>query len=40
VSNYLKRLENAEFEAFDPKLQRRDGLLALQIWWNYCKMRF
>ena len=40
MSNYLKRLEKARFEAFDPTLQRRDGLLALQVWWNYYRMQF
>ncbi|KAF9533111.1 isoprenoid synthase domain-containing protein [Crepidotus variabilis] len=32
VSNYLKRLEQSGFNAFDPKLQRRDGWLPLQMW--------
>lgn len=33
VSNYLRRLEKAGFDAFDPRLQRRDGLIAWQMWW-------
>ncbi|KDR82829.1 hypothetical protein GALMADRAFT_220830 [Galerina marginata CBS 339.88] len=35
VSNYLKRLEKAGFDAFDPKLQARDGLLAWQMWTSF-----
>ncbi|KAF8967161.1 isoprenoid synthase domain-containing protein [Flammula alnicola] len=38
VSNYLQRLEKAGFDAFDGKLQQRDGLLAWQMWLaNYKK---
>ncbi|KAF8158159.1 isoprenoid synthase domain-containing protein [Crassisporium funariophilum] len=40
VSNYLKRLEKAGFDPFDPKLQRRDGLVALQIWKSYFTNQF
>ncbi|KAF8903159.1 Squalene/phytoene synthase, partial [Gymnopilus junonius] len=39
VSNYLKRLEKANFDAFDPKLQARDGLLAWQMWRSFSKRR-
>lgn len=39
VINYLSRLENAGFNAFDPKLERRDGFLAWQMWMAYCRRR-
>ncbi|KJA21185.1 hypothetical protein HYPSUDRAFT_165987 [Hypholoma sublateritium FD-334 SS-4] len=40
VINYLRRLENAGFNAFDPKLERRDGFLAWQMWMAYYRRRF
>lgn len=40
VINYLRRLEDAGFNAFDPKLERRDGFLAWQMWMAYYKRRF
>ncbi|KAH9480434.1 NADH dehydrogenase (ubiquinone) complex I, assembly factor 6 [Psilocybe cubensis] len=40
VSNYLSRLEKAGFNAFDAKLERRDGLLAWQIWTSFYKKQF
>ncbi|KAF9556745.1 hypothetical protein CPC08DRAFT_76458 [Agrocybe pediades] len=40
VSNYLKRLEKSGFNAFDPKLQVRDGLLAWQMWRSFYKKQF
>ncbi|KAF9483533.1 hypothetical protein BDN70DRAFT_827573 [Pholiota conissans] len=39
VANYLHRLEKVNFNAFDPKLQRRDGLLAWQMWVAYFRKR-
>ncbi|KAF8195570.1 isoprenoid synthase domain-containing protein [Pholiota molesta] len=39
VANYLRRLEKVGFNAFDPKLQRRDGLLAWQMWLAYYRKR-
>ncbi|PPQ69609.1 hypothetical protein CVT24_001365 [Panaeolus cyanescens] len=40
VSNYLKRLEHVGFNAFDPKLQVRDGWLPWYIWKSYYKKEF
>ncbi|KAF9046567.1 isoprenoid synthase domain-containing protein [Panaeolus papilionaceus] len=40
VSNYLKRLEESEFNAFEPKLQVRDGWLPWYIWKSYYKKEF
>lgn len=40
VSNYLKRLERSNFDAFDPSLQRRDGWLPLEMWWKNLKGTF
>jgi len=40
VSNYLGRLEKSQFNAFDPKLQRKDGWLPLQMWRSSSKGAF
>ncbi|EJC98096.1 uncharacterized protein FOMMEDRAFT_162448 [Fomitiporia mediterranea MF3/22] len=41
VQNYLRRLEKANFDAFNPKLQLRDSIrLPWQIWRSYYKSEF
>ncbi|KAH8114540.1 isoprenoid synthase domain-containing protein [Phellopilus nigrolimitatus] len=41
VQNYLKRLEAADFDVFDPKLQLRDSIrLPWQIWRNHLNNTF
>ena len=41
VQNYLTRLEKADFNAFDPKLQLRAAIqLPWQIWLGYYKSSF
>ena len=40
VSNYLGRLEKSQFDAFDSKLQRKDGWLPLQMWKCSLKVTF
>lgn len=41
VENYLRKLEKANFEVFDPKLQLRDGVrLPWQIWRSHYSSTF
>ncbi|WVQ86234.1 hypothetical protein IAT38_008402 [Cryptococcus sp. DSM 104549] len=35
AENYLKRLENLDFDVFHPDLQKHDWQLAPKIWWRY-----
>ncbi|TRM60671.1 isoprenoid synthase domain-containing protein [Schizophyllum amplum] len=40
VANYLQRLEKANFNAFEPKLQLRDWKLPWHVWRGYYKRMF
>ncbi|WVW80589.1 hypothetical protein I302_102575 [Kwoniella bestiolae CBS 10118] len=35
AENYLKKLENLDFDVFHPDLQKHDWKLAPKIWWRY-----
>lgn len=39
-SSYLEKLRLADFNVFDPTLQRRNGLLPLSLWWHRLKRSF
>ncbi|KAF5323872.1 hypothetical protein D9611_008257 [Ephemerocybe angulata] len=40
TANYLGRLEKANFNAFEPRLQLRDWKLPWQLWRSYYKRQF
>jgi NADH dehydrogenase [ubiquinone] 1 alpha subcomplex assembly factor 6 len=35
AENYLRRLEQHDFDVFHPELQKHDWKLAPRIWWRY-----